>query len=103
MTVLEFLKGDNSNARVGALRLMRDLNLDFIEMFPRVIQTHLKDGKAKNLNALHQKEAVLDRYKNVILSWDLRPNWMEGLTDEEREQLRESARLMKRVREEKEE
>ena len=29
---LEYLKGDNSAARVGALRLCRDLNLDFVEL-----------------------------------------------------------------------
>ena len=29
---LEYLKGDNSNAKIGALRLLRDLNKDFHEM-----------------------------------------------------------------------
>jgi hypothetical protein len=29
---LEYLKGDNSAARIGALRLLRDLNLDLIEL-----------------------------------------------------------------------
>jgi hypothetical protein len=32
MAVMEYLKGDNSSARIGALRLLRDLNLDFVEM-----------------------------------------------------------------------
>jgi len=30
--ILEYLKGDNSSARIGALRLLRDLNKDFHEM-----------------------------------------------------------------------
>ena len=59
MTVMEFLEGHNSNARVGALRLMRDLNLDFVEMFPRVIKTQLKDKRADDLNAL------LKQYKDI--------------------------------------
>jgi hypothetical protein len=29
---LEFLKADNSNAKIGALRLLRDLNMDLIEL-----------------------------------------------------------------------
>ena len=32
MTILEYLRGDNSNARIGALRLLRDINNDFQEM-----------------------------------------------------------------------
>jgi hypothetical protein len=32
MTVREYLQGDNSSARVGALRLLRELNLDFYEL-----------------------------------------------------------------------
>ncbi len=31
-TVKEYLIGDNSNARIGALRLLRELNKDFEEM-----------------------------------------------------------------------
>ena len=78
MTVTEFLKGDNSNARVGALRLMRDLNLDFVEMFPRVIKTQLKDKRADDLNALLKQ--YKDIYKNpddkdktplYLVSWGL--------------------------------
>lgn len=30
--VLQYLKADNSNAAIGALRLLRDLNLDFSEL-----------------------------------------------------------------------
>ena len=30
---LEYLRGDNSSARVGALRLIRELNRDFIELY----------------------------------------------------------------------
>jgi len=30
--VREYLQGDNSNARIGALRLLRELNKDFMEM-----------------------------------------------------------------------
>lgn len=33
LSTMEYLKGDNSNARVGALRLLRDLNLDLFEVF----------------------------------------------------------------------
>lgn len=29
---LEYLKAENENARIGALRLLRDINLDFAEM-----------------------------------------------------------------------
>lgn len=29
---IEYLKADNSNAKIGALRLLRDLNRDFYEM-----------------------------------------------------------------------
>jgi hypothetical protein len=32
MGVREYLTADNSNARIGALRLLRDLNRDFYEM-----------------------------------------------------------------------
>jgi len=32
MAVKEYLTGDNSSARIGALRLLRDLNRDFYEM-----------------------------------------------------------------------
>jgi hypothetical protein len=32
LTVREYLQGDNSNARIGALRLLRELNKDFMEM-----------------------------------------------------------------------
>ena len=32
LTSLEFLKADNSNARIGALKLLRDLNKDFVEL-----------------------------------------------------------------------
>lgn len=32
LALKEYLQADNSNARVGALRLLRDLNLDFIEL-----------------------------------------------------------------------
>jgi hypothetical protein len=31
-TVREYLQGDNSNARIGGLRLLRELNKDFMEM-----------------------------------------------------------------------
>jgi len=31
-TFLEYLKADNSNAKIGALRLLRDLNKDMYEM-----------------------------------------------------------------------
>ncbi|GAF76748.1 unnamed protein product, partial [marine sediment metagenome] len=32
MVVREYMKADNSNAAIGALRLLRDLNLDFSEL-----------------------------------------------------------------------
>lgn len=32
MAVLEHLRADNSNARVGALNLMRNINKDFVDM-----------------------------------------------------------------------
>ncbi len=32
LTTVEFSQADNSNARIGALRLLRDLNMDFQEM-----------------------------------------------------------------------
>jgi hypothetical protein len=38
---------------------MRDLNLDFIEMFPRIIKTHLKDKRGDDLAAL------LKQYKDI--------------------------------------
>ncbi len=78
MTVMEFLKGDNSNARVGALRLMRDLNLDFVEMFPRVIKTQLKDKRADDLNALlkqykdiYENPDYKDKTPLYLVSWGL--------------------------------
>ena len=47
---LEYLKGDNSNARIGALRLLRDLNKDFYEMIvPRhIIQTTKSEVKVEH-------------------------------------------------------
>jgi transcriptional antiterminator len=32
LSTLEFLQADNSNAKIGALRLLRDLNMDLIEL-----------------------------------------------------------------------
>lgn len=36
-----------------------------------------------------------DKNNNIIVSWDIRPHWTVGLTDEEREQLRDAARLFR--------
>jgi hypothetical protein len=32
LATLEYLKGDNSNAKIGALRLLRDVNLDMADL-----------------------------------------------------------------------
>lgn len=45
---MEFLQADNSNARIGALRLLRDLNRDFVEM---VVTRDLE----KRVGALEEK------------------------------------------------
>lgn len=44
LCVKEYLQGDNTSARIGALRLLRDLNLDFMEMIV------LKDTMARVAN-----------------------------------------------------
>ena len=50
MTVMEYYKADNSSAKIGALRLLRDLNRDFYEISitPHLLK-RLEDleGKAK--------------------------------------------------------
>lgn len=44
MASLEFLQGDNSNARIGALRLMRDLDMDFLDMV--IVRDNVKHLRA---------------------------------------------------------
>jgi hypothetical protein len=101
MAALEFLRGDNSNARVGALRLLRDLNLDFIQMFPRVIDTHIKGSKGDDINALlkeyhdlYEREAG-EGQKTIEVRWDTLPIIdMRKFSEVEREQIREACRLL---------
>jgi hypothetical protein len=111
MAVMEYLRGDNSAARVGALRLMRDLNLDFNEMFPRVIDVHIKGDKGDSITALLQEYADIyeteDAQKdvNIKLSWS-DPRGTPSLDrlditkfpEDQREKIREVARLLKAQR-----
>lgn len=40
LAMMEYFKGDNSAARIGALRLVREVNLDFIQLVPMVQTVH---------------------------------------------------------------
>jgi hypothetical protein len=110
MAVREYLSGDNSNARVGALRLMRDLNHDFITMFPNVIKSQIKDEKGKNLNKLLKEydslfNPELQKQKEYKISWMAHraeeypfPHAKVDITkftQEERETVTEACRLIK--------
>ena len=54
---LEYLKGDNSNARIGALRLLRDLNKDFHEM---IVPRHIIRTTKSEVKVEHSEREIED-------------------------------------------
>ena len=54
---LEYLKGDNSNARIGALRLLRDLNKDFHEM---IVPRHIIRTTKSEVKIEHTEREIQD-------------------------------------------
>lgn len=55
MAVQAYREAEQDTAKIGALRLLRDLNLDFATMFPNVIDIHVKGSKGDDINALLRK------------------------------------------------
>ena len=71
MTVVEYLRADNSNARVGALRLLRDLNRDLYNMnvTPDIME------RLERIEELAQKEVSMGKSLGEIHHWG-RQEWM---------------------------
>jgi hypothetical protein len=102
MAMAAYRTATQDTAKIGALRLLRDINLDFAEMFPRVINSHIKDKRGDDINSLlkQYKELYEDpesnsKNINIQMTWLPRIN-LEDFTEDEVEQIREAARLVNR-------
>ena len=114
MASREYLTGDNSSARVGALNLLRKLNLDFLEMFPKALARHTmpESKRGADLNDLLKEYDRLFTESekptmDVKLSWQTVPNLtpedMAQFTEEQRETIRGGTRLIRKALDEKRE
>jgi hypothetical protein len=108
------LTGDNSSARVGALNLLRRLNLDFLEMFPKALARHTipESKRGADLNDLLKEYDRLfteteKPTMDIKLSWQTVPNLtpedMAQFTEEQRETIRGGTRLIRKALDEKRE
>ena len=55
LAFLQYYKADNSSSAVGALNLIRAINLDFMQMFPRSLIAQASGKKGADLNELLEK------------------------------------------------
>jgi hypothetical protein len=108
MASREYLTGDNSSARVGALNLLRKLNLDFLEMFPKALARHTmpESKRGADLNGLLKEYDRLfteteKPTMDIKLSWQtvpsLTPEEMGQYTEEEKETVQVGTRLIHKV------
>ena len=116
MAMAAYRTAVQDTAKIGALRLLRDLNLDFATMFPKVIDTQIKGSKGDDLNALLKEYDdicnPLKADKEYKISWQPHnaqeypfPNIKIDVTKftvEERDKITEACRLIKRQRDETE-